>query len=379
MQVIGRGSFGKVMLVRKKEGRDAGQLYALKTLRKQTLLRRNQVDHTRTERAILQHAAHPFIVHLKYAFQVRCRDTVYQVLPAVLVLCSLIVALSRSGFSLFAAQTRDKLYLVTDFAPGGELFFWLKRDRVFSQSRVRLYAAELVLALEHLHNHDIVYRDLKPENILLDEEGHIKLTDFGLSKAGVEGSGYDGGARTFCGTPEYLAPEILENAGHGKAVDWWSLATLLYEMCAGLPPFYDTNMDVMYDKIMSAELVFPRHFMPETRSLLAGMLERDVTKRLGYNGAHEIKNHEFFKGMDWDAVLERRVTPEFKPPVGKSATDVSNFEEEFTQEVPEDSVNEMAGALSSTQADRAHFEGFTYMGDAPIGGDGDDDDDELGP
>jgi serine/threonine protein kinase len=150
LRVIGKGSFGKVFLVRKKDGPDAHAIYALKALRKEVLLRRNQIEHTRSERAILEAVNHPFIVTLRYAF-----------------------------------QTRDKLYIVTDFAPGGELFFWLKRDRVFSQARARLYAAELVLALEHLHSLDVVYRDLKPENILLDGDGHIKLTDFGLSKMEV--------------------------------------------------------------------------------------------------------------------------------------------------------------------------------------------------
>ena len=161
---------------------------------------------------------------------------------------------------------------MTDFCSGGELFFWLKRDRVFSQARARLYVAELILAIEHLHSLDVVYRDLKPENILLDGDGHIKLTDFGLSKMYVSGAGPENGTTTFCGTPEYLAPEVLQNEGHGKAVDWWSLGTLLYEMMAGLPPFYDTNIESMYEKILNAELRFPAHFQPDTRSLLEGML-----------------------------------------------------------------------------------------------------------
>ena len=163
-------------------GPDDGATYALKSLRKEVLLRRNQIEHTKTERAILQSVNHPFIVALRYAF-----------------------------------QTADKLYLVTDFASGGELFFWLKRDRFFAQSRARIYAAELVLALEHLHSMDVVYRDLKPENILLDGEGHIKLTDFGLSKMQVTGFGPEGGTKTFCGTPEYLAPEVRLMGGGGGA------------------------------------------------------------------------------------------------------------------------------------------------------------------
>lgn len=168
---MGKGSFGKVFCVQKRTGPDAGSVYAMKTLRKEVLLRRGQLEHIRAERLILQAVHHPFIVSLKCAF-----------------------------------QAPGKLYLVTDFCSGGELFFWLKRERIFSQARARLYAAELVLALGHLHSLDIVYRDLKPENILLDAEGHVKLTDFGLSKMDVSGAGPEGGTMTFCGTPEYLAP-----------------------------------------------------------------------------------------------------------------------------------------------------------------------------
>jgi serum/glucocorticoid-regulated kinase 2 len=149
-------------------------------------------------------------------------------------------------------------YMVLNYRSGGELFFWLKRDRRFSENRSRLYAAEITCALEALHAYDIVYRDLKPENILLDAVGHIRLTDFGLAKGNITGPGADGGTKTFCGTPEYLAPEILENRGHGKAVDWWALGTLLYEMMCGLPPFYDTNVQRMYQKILQSELKFPK-------------------------------------------------------------------------------------------------------------------------
>lgn len=149
--------------------------------------------------------------------------------------------------------------MVLDYMAGGELFFWLKKDRRFSENRARLYTAEITLALEALHSANIIYRDLKPENILLDAEGHIRLTDFGLSKDGITGAGAEGGTKTFCGTPEYLAPEILENKGHGKAVDWWSLGTLLYEMLCGLPPYYDTNVQRMYHKILHAPLKFPKN------------------------------------------------------------------------------------------------------------------------
>ncbi len=199
----------------------------------------------------------------------------------------------------------------------------------------------------------------------MDAEGHIKITDFGLSKGNVRGFGAEGGTNTFCGTPEYLAPEILdERRWHGKAVDWWSLGTLLYEMCAGLPPFYDENVEVMYEKIMSEKLTFPRHFLPETRDLLARMLERDVTKRLGYNGADEIKEHKFFAGLDWDAVLGKTIKPSFVPPAARNESDVANFEDEFTTQAPVDSMPDPKGDLSATAVEKTHFENFTYVGTA---------------
>jgi serine/threonine protein kinase len=148
--------------------------------------------------------------------------------------------------------------MVLDYMSGGELFFWLKKEKRFSENRCRLYTAEIVVALDAMHSVNIIYRDLKPENILLDSHGHIRLTDFGLAKDNITGPGAEGGTKTFCGTPEYLAPEILENKGHGKAVDWWSLGTLLYEMLCGLPPYYDTNVQRMYHKILHAPLKFPK-------------------------------------------------------------------------------------------------------------------------
>jgi len=325
LKVLGKGSFGKVMMVRKK---DTKTIFAMKTLRKQALVKRNQLLHTRTERSILQNIKHPYLTTLSYAF-----------------------------------QTPEKLYLVMDYCGGGELFFWLKKDRRFSQQKARLFAAEIVLALQELHRHDIIYRDLKPENILLDLEGHIKLTDFGLSKEAVTGAGAVGGTKTFCGTPEYLAPEILENKGHGKAVDWWSLGTLIYEMLTGLPPFYDQNMQRMYDKILNAPLRFPSFMSAEAKDLLTGLLTRKVADRLGSGptDAEEIKAHPFFKGMDWEAIMRREVVPEFKPPNRLGSMDTSNFDVEFTAEKPVDSV--VTTNMSSTARDKAQFPGFTYNAD----------------
>lgn len=332
LKVLGKGSFGKVMLVRKKDDTN-GTLYAMKTLRKAALLKRNQVAHTATERYILQNIHCPFLVHLVYAF-----------------------------------QTTDKLYMVLDYMAGGELFFWLKKDRKFSENRSRLYAAEITVALEALHAADIVYRDLKPENILLDEAGHLRLTDFGLAKGGVTGSGAEGGTKTFCGTPEYLAPEILENKGHGKAVDWWALGTLLFEMLTGLPPFYDTNVQRMYHKILHEPLRFPkaegRTVSEEAKDILRGLLERKVSSRLGSGptDATELKRSRYFSVYEFARIAQKAYEAEFRPPTSASPTDVRNFDKEFTSEPAADSVVER-GHMSETMKEKTKFEAFTFQGD----------------
>lgn len=334
LKVLGKGSFGKVMLVKKKDD-PSETLYALKTLRKAALVKRNQLAHTSTERTILQNIHCPFLVHLVYAF-----------------------------------QTPDKLYMVIDYMAGGELFFWLKKDRKFSENRCRLYAAEITLALEALNQADIIYRDLKPENILLDAEGHLRLTDFGLAKSGITGPGAEGGTKTFCGTPEYLAPEILENKGHGKAVDWWALGTLLFEMLTGLPPFYDTNVQRMYHKILHDPLKFPKgeknQVSEPARDLLRGLLERRVASRLGSGptGAEEVKRSSFFSSLDFARVLDRGYPAEFVPPSGASATDVTNFDKEFTEEVAADSM--VTSHMSGTMQEKSNFQGFTYQGEDSI-------------
>ena len=196
LQKIGEGNYAVVLLVRQK---GTGEYLAMKILNKNMLIERDEVEHTRTERAVLGLADHPFLVKMKYAF-----------------------------------QTQEKLYLVMNFANGGELFSHLKKEKRFNEERARFYAAEIALGIQYLHDQGIIYRDLKPENVLLDAEGHVVLTDFGLSKSL---RGESDRTRTFCGTPEYLAPEILLNQGHGKPVDWWSFGTLLYEMIVGIPPY----------------------------------------------------------------------------------------------------------------------------------------------
>lgn len=321
LKVIGKGSFGKVMQVRKK---DTSRIYALKTIRKAHIVSRSEVTHTLAERTVLAQVNNPFIVPLKFSF-----------------------------------QSPDKLYLVLAFVNGGELFHHLQREGRFNEERSRFYAAELLCALEHLHGFNVVYRDLKPENILLDYTGHIALCDFGLCKLNM---GDDETTNTFCGTPEYLAPELLLGHGYTKAVDWWTLGVLLYEMLTGLPPFYSEDVNEMYRKILQDPLRFGDEVSRDARSILTLLLNRDPSRRLGTgaHGAADIKNHEFFsKHIDWNQLMAKKVQPPFKPAVA-SAVDTSNFDPEFTSEQPVDSVVDDSHMLSATVQEQ--FQGFSYTG-----------------
>ena len=325
LKVIGKGSFGKVMQVRKK---DTGRIYAMKIIRKANIVERSEVVHTLAERNVLARIQSPFIVNLKYSF-----------------------------------QSPDKLYLVLAFVNGGELFHHLQTEGCFSEERSKFYAAELLTALECLHNYDVIYRDLKPENILLDYTGHIALCDFGLCKLDMKKNDT---TNTFCGTPEYLSPELLIGNGYSKVVDWWTLGVLLYEMMVGLPPFYSENTAEMYRKILTDPLRFPDELgqthallSPEAKSILRVLLERDPLKRLGANGPDEIKRHPFFANINWELLYHKRIIPPFRPNVS-SASDTSNFSEEFTNEMPVDSFVENAPALS--QSVQNQFQGFTYVG-----------------
>jgi len=246
--------------------------------------------------------------------------------------------------------------VVLAFVNGGELFHHLQREHRFDEKRARFYSAELLLALEHLHELDVVYRDLKPENILLDYTGHIALCDFGLCKLNMKDNDK---TNTFCGTPEYLAPEILSGNGYDKTIDWWTLGVLLYEMLAGLPPFYDEVTDKMYEKILNDPLVFGEEFDAEARSILAGLLTRDPTRRLGVKGAEEIKRHPFFHNhIDFKLLAAKKIQPPFKPSVA-SPVDVSNFDMVFTEEAPVDSFVEDSKLSQTVQA---QFSGFSYNG-----------------
>ncbi|KAH8878208.1 E3 ubiquitin-protein ligase [Schistosoma japonicum] len=305
LKVLGKGGYGKVFLARKN---DTGQTYAMKVLKKASIVTNaKDTAHTKSERNILEMIKHPFLVQLHYAF-----------------------------------QSPGKLYLVLEFLAGGELFMQLEKEGVFMEDQASFYLAEITLAIGHLHSMGIVYRDLKPENVLLDYLGHVKLTDFGLSKERVD---RDNLTHTFCGTIEYMAPEILLRQGHGRAVDWWSLGTLMYDMLSG--------------SILRGDFVPVPYLSREAISLISKLLVVDVNKRLGSgpSDSEAIKMHPFFRNTDWDLVLKKQVEPPFKPTL-TSDTDVSLFDPKFTQENPVESPDEGL-PISAMVSDV--FEGFTYV------------------
>eukprot|EP00178_Gracilaria_changii_P000286 TRINITY_DN10345_c0_g2_i1.p1 TRINITY_DN10345_c0_g2~~TRINITY_DN10345_c0_g2_i1.p1 ORF type:complete len:245 (+),score=36.91 TRINITY_DN10345_c0_g2_i1:359-1093(+) len=231
--------------------------------------------------------------------------------------------------------------------------FTSKKKKKFSEERVQFYAAEILLALEALHAAGIIYRDLKPENILLTNEGHICLTDFGLCKEGIMKE--DDRTGTFCGTPEYLAPEVLKGKGYGKAVDWWSFGSLIYEMLTGLPPFYSQDVQEMYKKIMTDKLRFPSSMSENTVAILEALLTRDANERL--KEPAKIKQHPFFKSINWDDLAAKKTTPPYIPAV-KGKDDTGQIDPVFLQEAPSISPTE-TGQIDRT--DQANFEGFTYV------------------
>ncbi|SNX81934.1 probable SCH9 - serine/threonine protein kinase involved in stress response and nutrient-sensing signaling pathway [Melanopsichium pennsylvanicum] len=293
LKLIGRGTFGRVFQVRKK---DTKRIYAMKVLSKREIALKKEVTHTMGERKILEKSLDcPFLVGLKFSF-----------------------------------QSATELYFVTDYKSGGELFWHLQREGRFTEERARFYIAELVLALEHLHKYDIVYRDLKPENILLDATGHVALCDFGLSKPDL-GAGQL--TNTFCGTTEYLAPEVLlDESGYSKLVDFWSLGVLLFEMCCGWSPFYAEDTQQMYRNICFGKIKFPRGAIGDDgKQFVKGLLNRNPRHRLGaQRDAQDLKEHPFFKDIDFDALAKKQLTPPFKPLV-ESDESVANFDPEFTE------------------------------------------------
>uniref|UniRef100_A0A3P8P3U9 Serine/threonine-protein kinase sgk-1 n=1 Tax=Astatotilapia calliptera TaxID=8154 RepID=A0A3P8P3U9_ASTCA len=317
LKVIGRGSFGKVLLARH---RKQGGYYAVKVLQKQLIVKRKEQKHVMVERSVLlKGLQHPFLVGLHFSF-----------------------------------QTPNTLYFVLDYVNGGELFYHLQREGSFPEPRAAFYAAEVAAALGYLHSLNIVYRDLKPENILLDSEGHVMLTDFGLCKEGVATGGV---MHTFCGTPEYLAPEVLHGHPYSPAVDWWGLGTVAYEMICGLPPFYSRSKLQMFQNILHGPLQLRSDISKAACSLLEGLLEKDVSRRLGAScDIAELQEHPFFASIDWDDLLARKIRPPFIPKVA-GPWDVSYIDPAFTRQPVPACVNDMCQEAGVSEA----FQGFSYM------------------
>jgi len=292
LKVLGRGALGKVTLVQLKETK---QLFALKSMRKADLVQRNKLENTKVEKLVLERVDHPFLVGLEYCF-----------------------------------QTKEKIFFVTRLMRGGELFQHLRKEKRFSESRTKFYGAVLALALGSLHSNHIIHRDLKPENILMDDDGYLALTDYGMAKILVD----DALANSFCGSLEYMAPEVVAESGHGKEADWWGLGILMYELLIGIPPFYNQDANTMLNKIQKSELEFHPHIKisKEAKDFITRCLKKNPEERLGYKeDLKEIMEHPWFSDVDWDALLKKQIQAPFKPTF---ASDFSTeyFDDEFTSE-----------------------------------------------
>jgi serine/threonine protein kinase len=316
LKLLGKGSFGKVILVKNQNN---NKLYAMKILDKKFIIKKNQVSHTQTERALLEKLKHPFIVRLNYAF-----------------------------------QDSKRLYFLTEFLQGGELFFHLRKNSGYKEKAVRFYMCQILLALEYMHNNNYIYRDLKPENILIDKEGNIKLTDFGLSKILPE---EEKTTYTMCGTAEYLAPEILFGKGYDKTCDWFSFGVVLFEMFCGYHPFKPKGQRID-PKIYLRKTFIPEKVPKTPRDLIEKLFVSNPKKRLGYRGADEVKQHPFFKGVDFDKVLRKEYKPPFIPKL-KDDLDLRYFDESFTELRVDSEKNDDKD--EEDEKDDFKFEGFSYQ------------------
>ena len=320
LKVLGKGSFGEVLLVKLKANE---KYYAMKILTKKQVKLRHQEAHTKAERDLMVKINCPFIVNIKFAFQ----DT-------------------------------EKLYIITEFMQGGEMFFHLHKERRFSNEKTQFYIIEIILAIEFLHKNKMLYRDLKPENIMIDANGHIKLTDFGLSKMVNKPKEK---AFTICGTPQYLAPEILSDDGYDCSVDWWSLGCVMYEMLVGKAPFRIPKGAYLSAEIYKKKISIPDFVTQEARDLISQLLVPNPKKRLGYGpeDAEKIKAHPYFEGINWDDAWNQKLTPPFVP-VLKSETDLTYFDKMFTDEKIEGSkVSEIPESVTGSE-----YKGFTYVTDS---------------
>jgi len=313
LAMVGKGGFGSVHQVVFKS---TNEIMAMKTLKKKHLIKTNSVDNTMAENIILRKVRHPFIVRLHYAF-----------------------------------QSESKLHLVMDFINGGHLLHHMHKEAIFSESQAKFYIAEVILAIEHLHSLDITHRDLKPENVLLDPSGHCLLTDFGFAKENVL---TPESCSSFCGTLEYMAPEVVKKSKYGKPADCWAVGVLLYDMLVGHPPWQHKNDNQLSKKIMNDKLRLPRDLSKDCVSLIKGLLQRDIKSRLTIK---QLKSHKFFNGQSWAKMLRREIQPPIVPITSKGTLDTSNFDSKIVNGKHADSVP--SSPLSSSQ--QLQFKGFSYV------------------
>uniref|UniRef100_A0A8C5PVK8 protein kinase C n=1 Tax=Leptobrachium leishanense TaxID=445787 RepID=A0A8C5PVK8_9ANUR len=323
LAVLGRGHFGKVLL---SEYKQTGELFAIKALKKGDIIARDEVESLLCEKRVfvaVSSASHPFLLSLLGCF-----------------------------------QTPEHVCFIMDYMAGGDLMTHIHTE-VFSQARAMFYAACVLLGLQFLHSKNIVYRDLKLDNLLLDSEGYVKLADYGLCK---EGMGPYDRTSTFCGTPEFLAPEVLTDASYTRAVDWWGFGVLIYEMMVGESPFPGDEEEEVFDSIVNDEVRYPRFLSAEAIAVMRRLLRRNPERRLGSGerDAEDVKKQPFFKEMDFEALLSRRLPPPFTPSV-KGPHDISNFDPEFTSEGPELTPPREPRPLSNQE--QSLFQGFDYVRD----------------
>ncbi|PSK49416.1 hypothetical protein B9Z65_8211 [Elsinoe australis] len=284
-RTLGTGSFGRVHLVQSKHNQ---RFYAVKVLKKAQVVKMKQVEHTNDERRMLQKVKHPFLITLWGTF-----------------------------------QDSKNLYMVMDFIEGGELFSLLRKSQRFPNPVAKFYAAEVTLALDYLHSHNIIYRDLKPENLLLDRHGHLKITDFGFAKEVPDITW------TLCGTPDYLAPEVVSSKGYNKSVDWWSLGILIFEMLCGFTPFWDSGSPLkIYENILRGRVKYPPYVHPDAQDLLGKLITHDLTKRLGnlHGGSKDVMQHPWFAEVTWERLAKKDIDAPYVPPVRGGAGDASLFD-----------------------------------------------------
>ena len=330
LYLVGQGAFGKVFQVRKK---DTGVLYAMKVMKKEVVIAKEQMEYTKQERDILTSITHPYVVKLRFSF-----------------------------------QTATKLYLVLDFINGGHLFYWMYREGMFDVGLTRFYIAEIVCGIGHLHSLNIMHRDLKPENILIDREGHVRITDFGLAK---KFSSDGEKANSLVGSIDYMAPEILKDKGHGKEADWWSVGVLLYEMLIGQLPFRGKNKAAIQKAITSQKIKMPTFVETDAAKLIQNLTMKDPNLRLGSdvnlkdstskNGTEEVKKHKFFSKINWAKLEKREVPAPFVPKIDQEKGDgcVAHFDKKWTDAKVHAEAESAAASPSS--AEQHHFLGFTYV------------------